>query len=729
MYVMSTFDAPSILGFALGGGLLMGIFYIFRNGILPILFLGSAVGALYLAYRPAPAPDGALISALPRSAERPEYATSETCQSCHPGEHSSWFETYHRTMTQAATSDAVLGDFSGQILSDRGQSFLLEHNEGEFFVQQTLPEPVSDKHRIVMTTGSHHLQNYWWMGSGNRYEQFPFVWFIREQRWIPAADSFLQPSPPSVGPAYWNASCNACHTLGSIARANYAAESADTRVVELGVSCESCHGPSADHVAEYKKPWRRYASRLAGGIEKPSHVVNPKRMDKHASVAVCGSCHSSSRVNHAELYNLEGDPFRPGDVLSATRRVMKFGPAPEGNREMMYLPLSAEGKRARIKVQQSNSSEEKPVEATIVGFSKLGLHFEPMGLGDSDRVSVQFHNGTQVIGRLFLNDHVVTVRPEYWSRPAIMMVFAALGYGDNLPDQRDLSAFWADGTIRTAGRELNGIVMTPCYTKGEMTCISCHTMHGGNSNDQLKPEFPSDGIQANAACLSCHTEMNESIEAHTHHERNSTGSVCYNCHMPHTTYGLLGATRAHRIDSPNAELSEKTGRPNACNLCHLDRSLAWSSESLREWFGHDHSETADSMTGASHLLSGDAAQRAIVAWHMGWGPARAVSKIDAWAPPILTELLNDEYSVVRYIAGKALESTPFLDGLEFDFLGTTEHRSQIAREVMNRWEAAKLDPEELELTEVLLKAPGIHDEAKRQRLLNLRDNRPVWIVE
>jgi len=54
--------------------------------------------------------------------------------------------------------------------------------------------------------------------------------------------------------------------------------------------------------------------------------------------------------------------------------------------------------------------------------------------------------------------------------------------------------------------------------------------------------------------------------------------------MPHTSYGLLKGIRSHQINSPTVKASLATGRPNACNLCHLDKTLAWSGQKLNEWY-------------------------------------------------------------------------------------------------------------------------------------------------
>ena len=57
--------------------------------------------------------------------------------------------------------------------------------------------------------------------------------------------------------------------------------------------------------------------------------------------------------------------------------------------------------------------------------------------------------------------------------------------------------------------------------------------------------------------------------------------------MPHTTYGLVKAIRSHEISSPNVRESVTARRPNACNLCHLDKTLEWTNSHMHDWYGTD----------------------------------------------------------------------------------------------------------------------------------------------
>jgi hypothetical protein len=54
----------------------------------------------------------------------------------------------------------------------------------------------------------------------------------------------------------------------------------------------------------------------------------------------------------------------------------------------------------------------------------------------------------------------------------------------------------------------------------------------------------------------------------------------YNCHMPHVVYSLLATHRSHRIEAPSVAATATTGKPHACNLCHLDKPLGWTQAQL-----------------------------------------------------------------------------------------------------------------------------------------------------
>jgi len=299
-------------------------------------------------------------------------------------------------------------------------------------------------------------------------------------------------------------------------------------------------------------------------------------------------------------------------------------------------------------------------------------------------------------------------------------------------------SFWPDGSVRITGREYNGLLESPCYQRGEMSCLSCHTLHQQAddprpasewADDQLKP-----GMRGNRACVQCHAGFDDeaTLTAHTKHSAASTGSQCQNCHMPYTTYGLLKAIRSHTIDNPSVAASVETGRPNACNQCHLDKTLAWAAEQLeRNWGIPQPILSQPQKTVAASLLwllRGHAGQRALAAWTMGWAPARETGGTD-WLAPYLGQLLVDPYDAVRLVAHRSLRRQPGFEGFRYDALGNPADRVQTARRAIAIWDQIGRNENRTVGANVLIRPDGELDREAIKSLLSRRDDRRVTFRE
>ena len=187
--------------------------------------------------------------------------------------------------------------------------------------------------------------------------------------------------------------------------------------------------------------------------------------------------------------------------------------------------------------------------------------------------------------------------------------------GPTRPQPTD-GRFWGDGTPLTTALEYNGLALSACYRKGQgaLSCLTCHTMHGDDPNMMLKP-----AMGTNEACYKCHEDYRGRLAEHTRHPPESAGSLCYNCHMPPQVYSLMTTHRSHRIQVPALADSLDTGKPHACNLCHLDRSLGWTRDRLAEWPGKGRPtrplSTEEETTAAAvlDLARADARTRVVVA--------------------------------------------------------------------------------------------------------------------
>ena len=607
---------------------------------------------------PNPLPTVATLASLkearPLEIPKDGYVGSEACVECHQGNHATWFASYHRSMTQLAKPEIILGNLESVRLSFEGHDYEVTREGDTFWVNAPDPEAPHDvsKRRvapIVMTTGSHHMQVYWWTtGEDRTTALLPFAWIEETNEWIPRTASFLQPElnlEQEVG--RWGQTCSMCHSTHR--REMYLTnESWDTEVSEFGISCEACHGPGQPHI-DYQ---RRLAASLdtdLGSSEVESEtlssdpIVNPESLDKVQSAQVCGQCHSVVQlrgdIEELRHLNLHGHKFRPGKDLDQTHHIVR--------REDM--------------LEQAND------------------------------------------------------------------------FSHGVPGPQPETTFYKDGMIRVSGREYNGLTDSACYQRGEMTCLTCHQLHKSSSDDRSLKEWANDQLKPSAigdeSCLQCHSPTEYGTN-HTHHAAGSSGSSCYNCHMPHTTYGLLKAIRSHTITSPNVEKDRRAGRPNACNLCHLDKTLEWTADSLQDWYGIEKPAfTADEKQVAASLLwllKGDAAERALVAWSMGWEKAQAVSGTD-WQIPFLAQLIDDPYLAIRFVARRSLRTMKGLNNLTVSLYGAQDARHAAISALAQYWYENQ-SRESSNRSELLFTPDGL-DFERVQRLMSERDNTPVMLSE
>ncbi len=583
-----------------------------------------------------PGGDRGLEQGLPLRGAVDDYVTSESCQSCHADEYSSWHSSYHRTMTQAATPEAVVGDFNNRTLTAHGRRYEFSRQGDQYWV--VMPDPDREgnlsragappdeiarvprqPHRVVMTTGSHHMQTYWVANEAGRLSQVPWYYLIDEQKWIPSIHTFLHPPDSDRVFEYWNTRCIDCHSTSGRPHYDKRTGQMDTQVAELGISCEACHGPGKAHVQYHQNP-------DAGHDKNLAVMAHPAKLPPKKSAELCAQCHSAFDSTDLSRWANEGMAFRAGhDDLADTHHLIKTTDTTERGRP----------------------------------YVKFG--------------------------------------------------------------------YWSDGTCRTGSDEYMGLIESPCYQRGGLTCISCHSLHNSDPNDQLAA-----GMQGNQACTQCHEQFQDesNVVAHTHHPISSGGSQCYNCHMPHTTYALFTAMRSHRITSPRVEQIVEKSNPNACNLCHLDETLGWTAQHLEEWYDMKpvklNDDERDIAASLLWLLKGDAAQRAVTAWNLGWQPAQEASGAD-WQAPHLAHLLNDSYSTVRLVAYRALRKLDGFEDFDFDFIAEPAERQRSVMSAIEQWKRAKKI--EGHRPQILVDEKGVLNQQTVERLLRGRSDPAVVILE
>jgi predicted CXXCH cytochrome family protein len=257
------------------------------------------------------------------------YAGSAACATCHAAETAAWSGSQHQKAMEPATPDTVLGDFADASSEHFGSKARFVKRDGRFVVETEGKDGRAAAFPVDWTFGVAPLQQYLTAFPDGRVQVLPYAWDTRPreaggQRWfhlypgeaIPPGDALHWTGQQQN----WNHMCADCHATAVRKGYDAAKDRFSTSASELGVGCESCHGPGAGHVA-----WagggrpegvanKGFAS-VAAKRPAPDWAPDPKTGSPAQGVArvpgdeveTCASCHAR-RGSLAEV-PLPGHPL------------------------------------------------------------------------------------------------------------------------------------------------------------------------------------------------------------------------------------------------------------------------------------------------------------------------------------------------------------------------------------------------------------------------------------
>ncbi|MFT4114370.1 tetratricopeptide repeat protein [Silvibacterium sp.] len=234
-------------------------------------------------------------TATAHAAEDPDAA----CSSCHR----EIYEKYRSTPMAHASGVAMDGFTPGDFVhAASGIHYRVYEDRGRVYLsyERTSGNSVENLH------GTQELA--WFLGSGKRgrtylFEQqgywfeIPVNWYAKKGIWDMAPGYLDAKTMPMTLPA--DQGCLRCHFSGAQqalpdARNHYAA----LPVLHGGITCASCHGDGAEHVA-------------SGGAKA---MLDPAKLAPERRDSVCLQCHLEGKVVVAKQGKSLGD-FKPGDDI------------------------------------------------------------------------------------------------------------------------------------------------------------------------------------------------------------------------------------------------------------------------------------------------------------------------------------------------------------------------------------------------------------------------------
>ncbi|WP_158749604.1 multiheme c-type cytochrome [Acidobacterium sp. S8] len=232
-------------------------------------------------------------------ARSPLYAGDGSCLSCHREQSMSYVHTAHHLTSQLPSSTSILGSFSAganeleiaeaaPVIGDPGVAYKMESRDGGYFVTAVTGFPGqletrSERIDIVVGSGVRGQSYLYWRG--DELYELPISYWSDGKQWINSPG--YRNGPPNFDRAAVPR-CLECHlTYIEPLSADPETRSYDKASLVTGISCETCHGPGAAHVALHRNG--------APAVSSGEAILNPARFSRDRQIDMCALCHSGAQ--------------------------------------------------------------------------------------------------------------------------------------------------------------------------------------------------------------------------------------------------------------------------------------------------------------------------------------------------------------------------------------------------------------------------------------------------
>lgn len=225
----------------------------------------------------------------------------ETCKTCHAGEFKEWEGSHHDMAMQEVSETSILGDFNNQTFKSQGVVSKFFKKDDDFYTNTEGPDGKNHDYKIEYAFGVTPLQQYIVKFPNGHYQCLRTAWDTKKNKWFDLYPDFKVVHSEwlhwSRGGLSWNTMCSDCHSTNVRKNYDQATHSFDTKYAIINVSCEACHGPGKQHVADVEELGDKYEPT---GTLKMTVDTAPKEL-----VDQCARCHMR-REQFSEFYNFEG---------------------------------------------------------------------------------------------------------------------------------------------------------------------------------------------------------------------------------------------------------------------------------------------------------------------------------------------------------------------------------------------------------------------------------------
>jgi predicted CXXCH cytochrome family protein len=227
-----------------------------------------------------------------------KYVGPENCVSCHVQQNQDWKQSDHFKAMQLPTDSSVLGNFATEFTADGVQTKLIK-KDGKFYINTQGDDGKNHDYLVKYTFGYFPLQQYLIEFPGGKLQASRASWDSRKNKWFnqyPNQKIHHKDWLHWTGNGQnWNTMCASCHSTNFKKNYSFANDTYASTFDHINVSCESCHGPGANHISYIE------SNEFKAGKKTPhSYLLATSDTNNLLQIASCAPCHARSSVINPE---------------------------------------------------------------------------------------------------------------------------------------------------------------------------------------------------------------------------------------------------------------------------------------------------------------------------------------------------------------------------------------------------------------------------------------------
>jgi hypothetical protein len=240
------------------------------------------------------------------------YAGSATCIKCHRDVYDNFLHTAHFSTTRLADIHSIGGSFkNGENVYyfNKDLKVVMEKRDSGLYQVAYFKGKMIQAERFDITFGGVKAESYLFWKANETY-QLPMSYFSALHNWTnsPGFDNTKVDYVRMIGRR-----CFECHTsyikdLPPQTESLVSTEQFDKNSLILGIDCERCHGPAANHV--------NYQTDNPGD-KQAKYITTYNSLSRAQKIDMCAVCHSGNKGTMLR----STFAFKPGDTLAKFKEV------------------------------------------------------------------------------------------------------------------------------------------------------------------------------------------------------------------------------------------------------------------------------------------------------------------------------------------------------------------------------------------------------------------------